>query len=54
LPRGRALEKRLSLKPSYGWYDVAVRADGADFLRRAAGHLENGQDSASDPAFGNV
>jgi len=53
LPRGRALEKRVSLKSSYGWYDVAVRAEGdGDFLRRAAGHLENGRDSASDPAFG--
>ena len=52
LPRGRSFEKRLSLKSSYGWYDVAVRADGGDFLRRAAGHLENGQDSVSDPAFG--
>jgi len=53
LPRGRALEKRLSLKSSYGWYDVAIRTGGDDdFLRRAAGHLENGEDSASDPAFG--
>jgi len=52
LPRGRSFEKRLSLKSSYGWYDVAVRADGGDFLRRAAGHLENRQDSVSDPAFG--
>ena len=34
------------------WYDVAVRADDGDFLRQAAGHLENGNDSASDPAFG--
>jgi phospholipase C len=54
LPRGRTLEKRLSLKSSYGWYDVAVRAEGAEFLRRAAGHLENGRDSVSDPGFGNV
>jgi phospholipase C len=52
LPRGRTVEKRLSLRPSYGWYDVAVRTDSGDFLRRAAGHLENGEDSASDPAFG--
>jgi phospholipase C len=52
LPRGRALEKRVSLRSSFGWYDVAVSTDGGDFLRRAAGHLENGRDSASDPAFG--
>jgi len=52
LPRGRAFEKRISLKSSYGWYDVAVGADGGEFLRQAAGHMENGADSASDPAFG--
>jgi phospholipase C len=53
LPRGRALEKRFQLSSSHGWYDVAVRVDGnADLLRQAAGHLENGRDSASDPAFG--
>ena len=52
LPHGRSLEKRISLKSSYGWYDVAVHSDGGDFLRRAAGHLENGEDSASDPALG--
>ncbi len=29
-----------------GWYDVSVRLDGhAGYLRRFAGHLENGQDS---------
>jgi len=53
VPRGRTLEKRISLKSSYGWYDAAVRLSGDDdFLYRAAGHLENGEDSASDPAFG--
>jgi len=30
---------------------VTVESDGA-FLRRSAGHVETGQDSASDPAFG--
>jgi phospholipase C len=53
LPRGKGLEKRLSLKSSFGWYDLTVTADGdAGFLRRVAGHLENGRDSLSDPAFG--
>ena len=36
-----------------GWYDVAV-VDGVnanDFLRRYAGHLENGKISKSDPAI---
>jgi phospholipase C len=53
LQRGKALEKRYSLKRSFGWYDLAVRTDdNAGFLRRFAGHLENGHDSASDPALG--
>lgn len=53
LPRGKALEKRWPLKSSFGWYDLTVKADGdASFLQRIAGHLENGQDSVSDPAFG--
>jgi phospholipase C len=55
LPRGRGLEKRWSLKSSFGWYDLAVRADGdRHFLRRVAGHLENERDSVSDPALGGV
>jgi phospholipase C len=51
LPRGRMLEKCLQLRSSHGWYDLLVRTDAGDFVRQAAGHLENGQDSASDPAF---
>lgn len=37
-----------------GWYDVAF-VDGANsnsFLRRYAGHVENGKISKSDPAIG--
>jgi phospholipase C len=53
LPGGRALELRWPLKSSFGWYDLTITADAdPDFLRRLAGHLENGQDSVSDPAFG--
>ncbi|GAA2133656.1 phospholipase C, phosphocholine-specific [Kitasatospora kazusensis] len=34
-----------------GWYDLTVTANTSDgFLRRLAGHLENGADSISDPA----
>jgi phospholipase C len=41
------------LARSFGWYDLSlsVRGDNA-FLVRYAGHVENGQDSASDPAMG--
>jgi phospholipase C len=53
LPRGRALEKRFSLKKSFGWYDLTVTADAdSHFAWRMAGHLENGHDSASDPQLG--
>jgi phospholipase C len=52
---GQSLDARFSLRDSFGWYDIAVTVDGdAGFLRRLAGHVENGEDSASDPAFGAV
>jgi phospholipase C len=53
--RGKALEWRWSLKAAFGWYDLSVTTDSdANFLRRAAGHLENGRPSFSDPALGGV
>jgi phospholipase C len=55
LPRGRAIEKRWALKSAFGWYDLSVTTDAHPrFLRRLAGHLENGRDSVSDPAFGGL
>src|SRR5262249_40119759 len=55
LPRGRALEKRFWLKSTFGWYDLSVKANGDEgFLRRVAGHLENGRDSVSDPALAHL
>ncbi|WP_019256272.1 phospholipase domain-containing protein, partial [Burkholderia thailandensis] len=40
-----------ALAPSHHWYDVTV-SDGAtgQFVRRFAGHVENGKSSYSDPA----
>jgi phospholipase C len=36
--------------PAHGWYDLAVTLDGDNtFLRRFAGHIENGKPSFSDP-----
>jgi phospholipase C len=38
---------------SCGWYDLGIRVESEPgFLRRLAGHVENGKDSASDPALG--
>jgi phospholipase C len=49
----QSLDARFKLRDSFGWYDISVAIEGdAGFLRRLAGHLENGEDSASDPAFG--
>ncbi len=53
LPPGKDFEHAWSLRSSFGWYDVSVETDAdREFFRRLAGHLENGRDSASDPAFG--
>jgi phospholipase C len=50
---GRTLEKRISLKKSFGWYDLTLTADAdSHFLWRFAGHVENGRPSSSDPALG--
>src|SRR5262249_26398062 len=50
---GQAFDVTFRLKKSFGWYDIAITVDtDPQYLRRLAGHLENGQDSASDPAFG--
>ncbi|MER5867507.1 phospholipase C, phosphocholine-specific [Kitasatospora sp. NPDC002040] len=36
-----------------GWYDLTATADTRDgFLRRFAGHMENGAESTSDPVMG--
>jgi phospholipase C len=52
---GQSFDERFSLRASFGWYDLAVAVDtDRNFLRRLAGHVENGRDSASDPAIGAV
>jgi phospholipase C len=43
---------RLSLASSHHWYDYSLRVNGLPgWLRRFAGHLENGLPSISDPAM---
>jgi phospholipase C len=52
---GQSFYKRWSLRESFGWYDVTIESDTErNFLWRLAGHIENGRDSASDPALGGV
>jgi len=44
--------RRLALGDSFNWYDYSLRVqEMPGWLRRFAGHLENGEDSVSDPAM---
>lgn len=44
-----------ALQRSHGWYDFTINFDSDSAYRyQLAGHLENGTDSVSDPAMGNV
>ena len=48
---GKTLEDRWPLAPDSRWFDISVTQDSAPkFLRRFAGHVENGKPSTSDPA----
>ena len=47
--------RRWSLKKTSGWYDLTVSVDGdPHFEHRFAGHVENGEDSISDPLMGGL
>jgi phospholipase C len=45
------VEQRWLLEGSSGWYDITVRSDDTNYLRRFAGHVETGRSSTSDPAI---
>jgi phospholipase C len=52
---GESDTKSWSLAPMRGWYDLVITVDGdAQFEHRLSGHLENGDDSISDPAMGGL
>ncbi|WP_118185298.1 phosphocholine-specific phospholipase C [Paraburkholderia phosphatilytica] len=46
---GLQIEEAYVLASSHHWYDLSV-SDGNVYLRRLAGHVENGRPSFSDPA----
>ena len=49
---GGSLEQSVRTDRANGWYDVSVRISGdSGYLRRFAGHVENGRPSTSDPAI---
>jgi phospholipase C len=52
---GASRTHKWSLHRAHGWYDLAVTVDGDDaFEYRYAGHLENGEESISDPLMGGL
>ncbi|PPV07820.1 non-hemolytic phospholipase C [Xanthomonas bromi] len=52
LSAGQRETLHLPLAASDHWYDMVVEQPGTAFRRRLAGHLETGNPSRSDPAFG--
>jgi phospholipase C len=48
---GKSIDDHWSLAASAGWFDLTITQESAPaFLRRFAGHLEDGKPSTSDPA----
>ncbi|MFJ2897278.1 phosphocholine-specific phospholipase C [Streptomyces sp. NPDC087218] len=49
---GATVEQSVDLRATKRWYDLTVVVEGnAGYLRRLAGHVENGQDGTSDPGI---
>jgi phospholipase C len=48
---GEKVQQRWPLENSSGWYDLAITSADHNYLRRFAGHVENGRPSTSDPAI---
>ncbi|MFF9571337.1 phosphocholine-specific phospholipase C [Streptomyces sp. NPDC014685] len=52
---GAAVEQNIDLRATKRWYDLTVVVEGnAGYLRRLAGHVENGQAGTSDPGIATV
>ncbi|NNC22960.1 phospholipase C, phosphocholine-specific [Salinisphaera sp. USBA-960] len=49
---GHSKSLSFDLRSADGWYDFTITADGLQFQRHLAGHIETGYDSISDPALG--
>lgn len=55
LKPGEAQLHQWSLERTHRWYDLTVSVQGdAHFASRYAGHVENGEDSISDPVMGGL
>ncbi|MFE3947500.1 phosphocholine-specific phospholipase C [Streptomyces sp. NPDC059118] len=52
---GATVEQSIDLRATKRWYDLTVVVEGnAGYLRRLAGHVENGQAGLSDPGIATV
>jgi phospholipase C len=52
---GESESKRWPLERTAGWYDLTVTVNGnGRFATQLAGHVENGEDSVSDPLMGGL
>jgi phospholipase C len=50
---GDQWRRHFPLAGSFGWYDLTVQVEGdGTFNHRVAGHVETGEESATDPALG--
>src|SRR5262245_30480833 len=55
LRAGKSLELQWDVAPAFGWYEFVITVDhDAVFEQRLAGHVENGQNSISDPLMGGL
>jgi phospholipase C len=55
LDRGQSVTKNWPLRRNHGWYDLVIHVNtDQGFQQRLAGHIETGEDSASDPGIGTV
>ncbi|QNS03156.1 phosphocholine-specific phospholipase C [Streptomyces xanthii] len=55
VPAGGSLQRTVDLSGTRRWYDLTIVAEGVTgYLRRLAGHVENGTAGVSDPAIATV
>ncbi|MGW2183799.1 phosphocholine-specific phospholipase C [Streptomyces sp. NPDC001732] len=55
VPAGATVEQSVDLGATRRWYDLTVVVEGdTGYLRRLAGHVENGQTGTSDPGIATV
>ena len=52
---GSVVTHHVSVDANFGWYDLTIEVESdPSFRQQLAGHIETGQDSATDPAMGAI